>query len=72
LLIGDDGAQGLYLIDVTGRVSGSGGAVLLTDRGSLLPQDTVVAGPSVSAVLHRILNGEDLWQLPRLGGARDP
>lgn len=66
LPIGDDGAQGLYVVDTAGRVSGSAGAVLLTDRGSFLPEDTVVAGPSASAVISRILEGEDLWQLPRM------
>ncbi len=60
LLVGDDGASGLYLADADGRV-------LLTDRGSLLPRDTVVAGASVSGVLAAVLAGTDLWTLPRLG-----
>jgi len=59
LLIGDDGASGLYLVDSHGRV-------LLTDRGSLLPRDTVAAGTSVSQVLAAVLAGTDLWTLPRL------
>jgi SMI1/KNR4 family protein SUKH-1 len=61
LLVGSDGASGLYLLAADGRV-------LLTDRGSLLPRDTVVAGASVSEVLAAVLAGTDLWILPRLGG----
>jgi hypothetical protein len=60
-LVGDDGASGLYVV----RTDGS---VLLTDRGSLEPRDTVVAGASVSDVLAAVLDGRDLWSLPRLAG----
>ena len=60
LLVGDDGASGLYLVDRDGRV-------LLTDRGSLLSRDTVVTGESVSDVLAAVLEGTDLWTRPRLG-----
>jgi SMI1 / KNR4 family (SUKH-1) len=66
LLIGDDGANGLYLVDVAGRFGAPPGGVLLTDRGSLLPRDTVLAGSSVSAVLAAVLAGEDLWSRARL------
>jgi len=67
LLVGDDGASGLYLVDVEGRFGGRPGDVLLTDRGSLLARDTVIAGSSVSEVLAAVLAGEDLWSRPRLG-----
>lgn len=60
LLVGDDGASGLYLVD-------PGGRLLLTDRGSLLPRDTVAAGASVSDVLAAVLAGVDLWARSRLG-----
>jgi len=60
-LVGDDGASALYVV----RTDGS---VLLTDRGSLEPRDTVVAGASVSDVLAAVLDGRDLWSLPRLAG----
>jgi hypothetical protein len=65
LVVGDDGANGTYLIDVRGQF-GRSGDVLLTDRGSLLPRDTVRAGSSVSDVLDFVLRGEDLWSRPRL------
>jgi hypothetical protein len=60
-LVGDDGASGLY-------VARTDGSVLLTDRGSLEPRDTVVAGASVSDVLAAVLDGRDLWSLPRQSG----
>ncbi len=65
LAIGDDGAVGTYLIDRMG-VLAPAGDVLLTDRGSLLPRDTVRAGRSVLDVLEAVLSGEDLWERPRL------
>jgi SMI1/KNR4 family protein SUKH-1 len=70
LPVGDDGAQGLYLVDTTGSIGGASGVIILTDRGSLLATDSVAAGPNVSAVLQRVINGDDLWELPRLQPAR--
>jgi hypothetical protein len=66
LAVGDDGANGTYLVDVQGRC-GNPGDVLLTDRGSLLPRDTVRAGRTVSDMLDAVIGGEDLWARPRLG-----
>lgn len=66
VLIADDGGNGLFVIDTPGRSGHGEGVVLLTDRGSLRPQDTVVAGPSVTAVLAAVLAHEDLWRRPRL------
>jgi hypothetical protein len=66
LPVGDDGATGTYLVDL-GGVFGTVGDVLLTNRGSLLPRDTVRAGSSVSDVLAAVLSGDDLWDRPRLG-----
>jgi hypothetical protein len=68
LLIGDDGASGLFVIDAPGRTGHGVGAVLLTDRGSLRQQDTVVAGQSVTEVLDAVLAREDLWRRPHLTG----
>ena len=66
LAVGDDGANGTYLVDVQGRLGGPG-EVLLTDRGSLLPRDTVRAGHTVSDMLDAVIGGEDLWARSRLG-----
>lgn len=66
VILGDDGASGLFVIDQPGRSGYGPGAVLLTDRGSLQPADTAVAGRSVSKVLWAVFDGEDLWDRPRL------
>lgn len=67
LLIADDGGAGLYVVDLPNRTGHGAGTVLLTDRGSLQPVDTTIAGPSVTDVLWAVLGGEDLWLRPRLG-----
>jgi hypothetical protein len=66
LLLGDDGGSGLYVVDTHNRTGHGAGTVLLTDRGSLRPADTAIAGPSVTAVLWDVLAGKDLWRRPRL------
>jgi hypothetical protein len=67
LLIADDGGSGLYVIDTPNRTGHGAGTVLLTDRGSLQPVNTAIAGPSVTDVLWAVLAGENLWRRPRLG-----
>jgi hypothetical protein len=66
LPVADDGATGTYLVDIAGAL-GIVADVLLTNRGSLLPRDTVRAGSTLLEVLESVLDGEDLWQRPRIG-----